>query len=43
MVSCGSGEDTVFADPTDIVRKGCEHVYVAEPKPGEDAAEEVAP
>lgn len=37
------GADTVFADPTDIVRPGCERVHVAEPRPHEDAGEEVAP
>jgi Ca2+-binding RTX toxin-like protein len=43
VVSCGSGFDEVFADPTDIVQPGCEEVHVGEPKPGEDQAEEVAP
>lgn len=43
VVSCGSGFDIVFADPTDIVQPGCERVHVAEPRPREGAAEEVAP
>jgi Ca2+-binding RTX toxin-like protein len=43
VVSCGSGFDIVFADPTDIVRPDCERVHVAEPSPHEDAAEDVAP
>jgi Ca2+-binding RTX toxin-like protein len=43
VVSCGSGFDVVFADPTDIVRPGCERVHVKEPRAGEDAAESVAP
>jgi Ca2+-binding RTX toxin-like protein len=43
VVSCGSGYDVVFADPTDIVKPGCEQVNIAEPRSGEDAAEAVAP
>jgi Ca2+-binding RTX toxin-like protein len=43
LVSGGSGFDIVFADPTDIVRPACERVHVAEPRPHEDAAEDVAP
>ncbi|MFT3863329.1 MAG: calcium-binding protein [Solirubrobacterales bacterium] len=43
VVSCGRGFDIVFADPTDIVRPGCERVHVKEPRPHEDASEEVAP
>jgi len=43
VVSCGSGFDEVFADPTDLVRPGCNQVNVGEPKPGEDQAEDVAP
>jgi Ca2+-binding RTX toxin-like protein len=43
VVNCGSGFDIVFADPTDIVNPNCERVHVAEPRPGEDAAETVDP
>jgi Ca2+-binding RTX toxin-like protein len=40
VVSCGSGFDTVYADPTDIVRPNCERVLVKEPRPQEEASEE---
>ena len=41
VVSCGSGTDVVFADPTDVTRPSCERVHVGEPKPNEDLTEEV--